>query len=68
MATTLAEITAKVRRILGDPGGDSSLYSTELLTDGVLEALTAILPWVSKESTLEITGDGATFEYGLPLD
>lgn len=64
--TTLGAMIVKVRRVLADPGGDSPLYSTDLLTDGVLESLIAILPWVSKESTLTLTGDGTTYEFSLP--
>jgi hypothetical protein len=65
---TLAEVTAKVRRILGDPGGANALYDDALLADGVLEALIAILPWVSKESTSNLAGNGSTSEFALPPD
>jgi hypothetical protein len=65
---TLAEVIAKIRRILGDPGGANALYEDALLTDGVLEALIAILPWVSKESTSNLTGTGSTYEFALPSD
>jgi hypothetical protein len=65
---TLGEVIAKVRRILGDPGGTDALYGDALLTDGVLEALTAILPWVSKECTSNLTGNGSTYEFALPSD
>ena len=65
---TLGDMIARTRRALGDPGGEEPLYSDELLFDGVLEALIVILPWVSKENTYEITGDGATFEFELPSD
>jgi hypothetical protein len=65
---TLGDTIDKVRRILGDPGGTAPLYGDELITDGVLEALKAILPWVFKEESTDFTGDGATYEFALPSD
>jgi hypothetical protein len=65
---SLGDVVNQVRRLLGDPGGDAPLYPDELISDGVLEALKTILPWVAKESAAAYTGDGSTFEYALPSD
>jgi hypothetical protein len=63
---TLAEAIAKVRRLCNDPGGAEPTFEDELVMDGILEALKAILPWTAKEATYTYSGDGSTSSFAVP--
>lgn len=66
--TTLGNIRDKVRRLLGDTVGTE--YSDELLNDGILDYLVAILPWVTKPKLLEWPSETDTgpLVFTLPTD
>jgi len=66
MATTLGELRSRILRLLGDPEGAG--YSGDLLLDGIVAAMEAILPWMPKTARTLFTGDGNTVIYALPSD
>lgn len=63
---TLLDIRERVQRILADPSG--AQYTQDLLNDGIVAALEAILPWVSKTAVEQFEGDDETVEFELPAD
>jgi hypothetical protein len=61
---TLADLVSKVRRLIADE--NSALYSDALITDGLLTAIDAILPWMPKQLTQALVGDGVAVSFALP--
>jgi len=66
MTMLLGDVKRNVLRILGDPTG--AAYTDEIIRDGVIAALYAMLPWVPKVTTTTFAGDGATKTFVLPVD
>lgn len=64
--TTLSEMRDKILRVLADP--DGAQFDTDLLTDGVIAALEALLPWLWKRSVDVLAGDGVTVSFQIPAD
>lgn len=64
--TTLSDLRNRCLRILGDDTG--SQFSDELLNDGVMAALDAILSWYPKSQTLVCEGDDEKTSFDLPAD
>lgn len=63
---TLQEIREKVLRILADPDGEQ--FETDLVNDGIVAALDAVLPWQFKRSVTTVEGDGNLVSFNLPTD
>lgn len=63
---TLLDLRERIQRVISDPSG--AQYSADLLNDGIVAALEAILPWVAKSSVEEFDTDGETLEFELPED
>jgi len=66
--TTLSTLRERITRILSDPTGQQ--YPSDLLDDGIVAALEAILPWTFKQSTalLEADYDNDVVSFELPDD
>jgi hypothetical protein len=63
---TLSELRDRILRILSDAKGE--IYSSDLILDGIVAGLDAILPWIFKQSVVSFTADGETAEFELPDD
>lgn len=64
--TTLSELRERVYRVLSDPG--HGLYTPDMMNDGIVAAMEAILPWVSKRSVATLEADGVANSFELPED
>jgi hypothetical protein len=64
--TTLSDLRDRVLRVVNDPS--SSQFTADTVNDGILAALEAILPWISKPSIATLVGDAEETEFELPTD
>lgn len=63
---TRQELRELVLRLLADP--DGAQFEADLVNDGIVAALDAILPWHFKRSVTTLEGDGTLVAFQLPTD